>query len=191
MTLTEFISAYGYLAVGVGCFLEGEIAVLLGAVAAVNEYLRMPGVVVAGFFGTVAADNLWFWLGRRLGRPFLLRRRSWRRKSRQVELLARRHGTVTILSIRFLYGLRSVTPFVLGAVRVHPLKFLLLEAISTLVWALLVGWLAWTLASAAAGTAGTDGMGWQVILALLGVAALIWAGYFLYRRLLPIARSNK
>lgn len=183
MTLPELISNYGYLAVGVGCFLEGEIAVLLGAFAAVRNYLEMPGVIIAGFAGTVAADNLWFWLGRRLGRPFLLRRRAWRHKAQRVELLARRHGTITILSLRFLFGLRAVTPFVLGAVRVHPLKFLLLEAISTLVWALLVGWLAWTLAAAAAGGGVTDGMEWQVILALLGVAVLIWTGYFVYRRL--------
>lgn len=177
------ISTYGYLAVAVGCFFEGETAVILGAFAAVHGYLDMPGVVVAAFAGTVIGDNIWFWLGRRLGRPFLLRRSTWRRKARRVERLARSHGTVTILSVRFLYGLRSVTPFVLGAVRVHPLKFLLLESISALAWALLVGWVAWPLAVATVNAVGTGGAEWYVIGAILGAAVLIWTGYFLYQRL--------
>lgn len=179
----DLISSYGYLAVSVACFFEGEIAVILGAFAAANEYLEMPGVIMAAFVGTVAADNLWFWLGRRLGRPFLLRRQSWRDKARRVERLCRRHGTVTILSMRFLYGLRTVTPFVLGAVRVHPLKFLLLEAASTVVWVLLVSWLVWPLVVAATSAADADGRQWFVIVVILGVAGLIWAGYFLYERL--------
>lgn len=180
--MSEFIAGYGYLAVSVGCFVEGEIAIILGAFAAAHEYLEMPGVAVAAFAGTVAADNLWFWLGRRLGRPFLLRRQTWRSKARRVERLSRRHGTVTILSIRFLYGLRTITPFVLGAVRVHPLKFLALETISTLVWVLLVSWLAWPLVLAAASATETARMEWYVIGVVLGVAALIWGSYFVFYR---------
>jgi membrane protein DedA with SNARE-associated domain len=181
--LGTWISTYGYFAVAVGCLFEGETAVILGAFAAVSGYLQMPGIVIAAFVGGVIGDNIWFWLGRRLGRPFILRHSVWRRKARRAERLARRHGTVTILSIRFLYGLRSVTPFVLGAVRVHPLKFLLLEAISALAWALLVGWVAWPLAVATVNAVGTGGVEWYVIGAILGATALIWTGYFLYQRL--------
>ncbi|MES1945499.1 hypothetical protein PC39_15329 [Salinisphaera sp. PC39] len=177
--LRPLIETYGYLAVGVGCFFEGETAVILGAFAAVRDYLTMPGIVAAAFVGTVIGDNIWFWLGRRLGRPFLMRRRHWRRKSRRVELMARRHSTVTILSVRFLYGLRSVTPFVLGASRVHPLKFLLLESLSAAVWALLMGWLAWLVALAARSAATAENLEWYLVAAVLAVAAAIWIGYFL------------
>lgn len=183
MTLSEFISDYGYLAVIGGCFIEGELAIIFGTVAAVGGYLQMPGIMVAAFFGTVAADNVWFWTGRRLGRPFLLRRRGWRDKAQWAEHLAVRHGTVTMLSLRFLYGLRTVTPFVLGAARVHPLKFLLLEAISTFAWVSLVSWLAWPLVSATMNAADSDTAEWQVIGAVLAVAAVIWMPYFLYARL--------
>lgn len=182
MTLSEFISDYGYLAVVAGCFLEGELAIIFGTVAAVGGYLQMPGIMVAAFFGTVAADNVWFWTGRRLGRPFLLRREVWRDKAQRVEYLARRHGTVTMLSLRFLYGLRTVTPFVLGAARVHPLKFLLLEMISALVWVVLVTWLARLITLAASSAVGLDNVEWLVVGVIVGMAVLIWTGYLLYTR---------
>lgn len=182
MTLSDFISDYGYLAVAVGCFFEGETAIILGAVAAVSGYLQMPGIMLAAFAGSMIGDNIWFWTGRRLGRPFLLRRLTWRRKARRVERLVRRHGTITILTMRFLYGLRTVTPFMLGAVRVHPLKFLLLGATSALVWTLLVSWLAWPLAVAALNAAGAKGSEWYVIGVILGAGVLIWVAYYLYQR---------
>lgn len=178
MSLNEFIADYGYLAVIGGCFIEGELAIILGTLAAVSGYLQMPGIMVAAFFGTVAADNVWFWTGRRLGRPFLLRREAWRDKAQRVEYLARRHGTVTMLSLRFLYGLRTVTPFVLGAARVHPLKFLMLEAISTFAWVSLVSWLAWPLVRATMGKTDSGAAEWYVIGVLLAVAAAIWVAYF-------------
>lgn len=180
--LGAFISSYGYIAVAVGCFIEGEAAVILGSFAVLRGYLDMPSIMVAAFVGTVIGDNAWFWLGRRLGRPFILRRRGWRRKARRVQRLARNHGTMTILSVRFLYGLRSVTPFVLGAARVHPLKFLLLEMLSAVAWVLLVTWLAWLITLAASSAVDLDNMEWVVVGAVLGVATLAWGGYFLYAR---------
>lgn len=181
--LAPLIQDYGYLAIAVGCFFEGETAMILGAFAAVNEYLRMPTVVAVAFLGTLIGDNVWFWLGRRLGRPFLRRNPVWRRKSRRVEKLARRHATVTILSVRFLYGLRSVTPFMLGAARVHPLKFMLLDTVSASIWALLVGWLSWMIAVATSRAAQSGTVEWFMVGVLLSVAAVIWLVYFAYSRL--------
>ncbi|MDD2409055.1 MAG: hypothetical protein PHF02_09530, partial [Tepidiphilus sp.] len=59
------VSQYGYLAVFVGCFLEGETILLLASYAARRGYLD-PWLVwaVAAFAGTLG-DLFFFWLGRR------------------------------------------------------------------------------------------------------------------------------
>ena len=44
-----------------------------------------------------------------------------------------------ILSFRFLYGLRTVAPFVIGMSPVSIKKFILLNAAGALVWAVAVG----------------------------------------------------
>ena len=44
-----------------------------------------------------------------------------------------------ILSFRFLYGLRTVAPFVIGMSNVPFKKFIFLNAVGALVWAVAVG----------------------------------------------------
>jgi membrane protein DedA with SNARE-associated domain len=49
------------------------------------------------------------------------------------------HQTALILGFRFLYGLRTITPFALGMSRVRRGYFFLLNTLSALVWATAVG----------------------------------------------------
>ena len=50
-----------------------------------------------------------------------------------------RFQTPMILSFRFLYGLRTVAPFVIGMSPVPAKKFVLLNAAGAVVWAVVVG----------------------------------------------------
>jgi membrane protein DedA with SNARE-associated domain len=49
-----------------------------------------------------------------------------------------RFETPMILSFRFLYGLRTVSPFVIGMSPISAKKFILLNAAGALVWAIAV-----------------------------------------------------
>ena len=49
------------------------------------------------------------------------------------------HQTALILGFRFLYGLRTITPFALGMSRVRRGYFFLLNTLSALVWAAAMG----------------------------------------------------
>jgi membrane protein DedA with SNARE-associated domain len=44
-----------------------------------------------------------------------------------------------ILGFRFLYGLRTVTPFVIGMSRVPIVEFVLLNVIGAAIWAIVIG----------------------------------------------------
>ena len=50
MTLESIVDTYGYLAVLLGTFLEGETILVLGGFAAHRGYLALPWVIVAAFF---------------------------------------------------------------------------------------------------------------------------------------------
>ena len=54
--------------------------------------------------------------------------------------LIERHQNFLILTFRFYYGLRSVTPFALGASRVDRGRYLVLNAIGAAIWAVTLGW---------------------------------------------------
>lgn len=135
MNLEAFVSAYGYLAVFVGTFLEGETVLAIGGFFARQGYLELQWVIAVAFLGTLSADQLAFHLGRIQGAKILAARPRWRAKLERPLDLLHRHRIPLILGFRYVYGIRIVTPFAIGLSGVRPLLFLLLDLVGAAVWA--------------------------------------------------------
>ncbi len=177
------IATYGYWAVLVGTFLEGETVLILGGFAAHRGYLHPVGVILAAFVGTVCGDQFFFCLGRRHGRRTLERHPWWGPKVERAGGLLERHRIPLLLAFRFLYGLRSVIPFAVGLSRVPAREFLALNVVGAAVWASCVGLGGYVF-----------GQGLEVLIrdvkryelhamgAVAGLGLATWAGYFLWRR---------
>lgn len=135
----QLISTYGYAAVAVGTFFEGETVLVIASVAAQGGYLELPWVILAAFLGTLAGDQLYFHIGRAKGDVVLDQRPAWRARAERVFGLLERHQVKLILGYRFLYGLRTVIPFAIGAGGVGPWRFLLLDILGVGLWAIIVG----------------------------------------------------
>lgn len=140
MSLQHLIEAYGYWAILVGTFLEGETILVLGGFAAHRGYLELHWVMAVAFVGSLCGDQLYFYIGRHFGPAIINRRLSWQMSAEKVYRLIERHQIILILTFRFMYGLRSVTPFAIGASRVPRLRFFILNAIGAFVWAITLGW---------------------------------------------------
>jgi membrane protein DedA with SNARE-associated domain len=146
--LEHFVATYGYAAIVVGTLLEGETILVIGGFLAHRGYLALPGVIGAAFAGTFAGDQLFFFIGRLAGMPVLERRPRWKNRADRVLRLLRERQSVVILGFRFLYGLRTVTPFLIGASGVRPLRFFALNALGGALWALCIGVLGYFLGHA-------------------------------------------
>lgn len=171
--LQHLVDNYGYLAIGIGCFFEGETVVFLGALAAREGMLEFPIVILAALAGTVIGDNAWFYLGRHLGQPFIERRRHWHERAEYARTLLERYGAGFIIGLRFFYGLRSVTPFVIGAARVSRVKFFFCDLLGTLIWSVVIGIVALLLGAAVSDALAAFNSGG-------GAAAMIVAGVMLF-----------
>jgi membrane protein DedA with SNARE-associated domain len=137
LSLAELVDHYGYVAVLVGTFVEGETILVMGGFAAHQGYLHFPGVVLAAFAGSLSGDQLAFFLGRRYGG--LLER--FPRLKPQVEratALLRQRGTLLLLGFRFVYGIRNVTPFAAGIARVPIPRFVGLNVAGAVLWSLAI-----------------------------------------------------
>jgi membrane protein DedA with SNARE-associated domain len=139
MDLQSIIENYGYAAILIGTFLEGETILVLAGLAAHQGYLVLTWVILAAFLGSLGGDQLFFYLGRKHSQAVLSRRPSWKAKAEKVHKMLNRFQTPLILSFRFLYGLRTVAPFVIGMSPVSFKKFILLNAAGALVWAVAIG----------------------------------------------------
>jgi len=138
MNLEALIQAYGYPAVALGTFVEGELVLLMGGFVVYGGHLSFPGVVLAALLGTVIGDQLYFFLGRRYGNGLLVRRPLWQQRAERVYDLLDRHYIWVVLGFRFVYGMRIVTPWVLGMSRVPTRQFILLNLAGGVVWSLAV-----------------------------------------------------
>jgi membrane protein DedA with SNARE-associated domain len=139
MELKHLIAGYGYFAILIGTFLEGETILVLAGLAAHQGYLDLTGVILAAFTGSLCGDQFFFFLGRKHSEAVLSRRPAWKDKVQKVNRLLNRFQTQLIIGFRFLYGLRTVTPFVIGMSCVSTKKFVLLNAAGALVWAAAFG----------------------------------------------------
>lgn len=186
MSLEELVANYGYLAIVIGTFLEGETILVLGGFAAHRGFLELPWVMVCAFAGSMAGDQTFFYIGRRNGGRLLDKRPHWKAKSEKVLAMLEKHQTLLILGFRFLYGIRSVTPFLLGAANVPRAKFFVLNMIGAAVWAVVVGSLGYSFGVAIEAVLGDIKryeMGFFAVMAIVGL------GFWSFR-LLTKKRTN-
>jgi membrane protein DedA with SNARE-associated domain len=132
------LAHYGYLAVCLGTFIEGESVLLAGGFLAQQGILSLPGVVAAAFTGGLISDQLYFQLGRRQGKRLAKRYPGWQARLERLHGWIARSRNLVIFSFRFIYGVRTLAPLVLGASDVPYLRYILLNACGGAIWSTLV-----------------------------------------------------
>jgi membrane-associated protein len=147
--VSETLGAWTYVLVGGLAFLEtgafvgliapGETAVVLGGVVAAHGEVELALMLLLVWLAAAGGDLASYALGRRLGRPFLVRRGP--RLGVTADRLARvesffdRHGPKAILIGRFVGIVRAVAPFLAGASGLRLRAFLPWSLLGTLAWA--------------------------------------------------------
>jgi membrane protein DedA with SNARE-associated domain len=131
----HLIQTYGYWALLVGTFLEGETILIVAGALAGQGVLELPFVVLAALAGSVAGDQLHFWIGRYKGDWILARFANQRELLEKALQRVERHRILLVLIFRFMYGLRTVTSFALGMTRIPIWLFTPLNAVGAAAWA--------------------------------------------------------
>jgi membrane protein DedA with SNARE-associated domain len=136
--INYLIEHYGYLTILIWTFIEGETIVILAGMAVASGLggLELTWVIACAITGSFCGDQLYYYLGRRYGPKIIAKRLSWQQSAEKVYKHLHRHQYWLILSFRFYYGVRNVTPFVVGAANIPRLRFFVLNLIGAIVWAI-------------------------------------------------------
>lgn len=173
--MEALIQQYGYLAILVGSVLEGETVVLLGGFAAHQGYLNVVAVTGVAFLGTLLGDQFFFYLGRIRGRSYLRNRPRWQAKVQRISGFIDTHENLLMLAYRFMYGIRTLTPFALGLANVSRLKYFCFSVAGALIWSTAVvaaGYLSGQLLSRWLGELKRHEP--LIVLVFLGISAVVW-----------------
>lgn len=150
MSLEQFVQTYGYLAILIGTFVEGEMILVLGGICCAQfQGLKLEWVMLSAFCGSFAGDQLIYYLGRLRGERVLAWCPRLEMRAERVFAVFRRNQNLVILGFRFCYGFRTITPFVIGMSGVRPIRFLLLNAVSAATWAVTISLAGYLLGQAA------------------------------------------
>ena len=147
-------------------------------------YLEISWVIVVAFLGTFSGDQLYFWLGRIKGVSFLNRRPSFHQGIERARDLLEKHQKLVLLSFRFIYGIRSVTPFTIGLSNINAKHFMVLNAVGTIVWAMIVSSGGYLFGNACEIIIGDiKHYEWRILAAMILAGCLMWLVYFFRHRI--------
>lgn len=123
---------------GIGLIAPGELAVVIGGVTAGQGHTDLIVLIAIVWASALAGDLTSYFLGRRLGRSFLLRHghlvKLTPARLGQVETFLARHGGKTIIVGRFIGLVRALAPFVAGSSRMPARRFIPATFLAAGIW---------------------------------------------------------
>jgi membrane protein DedA with SNARE-associated domain len=138
MSPESLLQDFGYLAVFIGCFLEGEAILVAAGFFASRQYLDPVAVCVVAFAGAYVGHLFWFWLGRVHGVRLLDRFPKMKRHFGKGVRVFERYGVTAIILTQWLYGLRITCAVIIGMSRIGLVKFLFYQAVSCALWVVVI-----------------------------------------------------
>jgi membrane protein DedA with SNARE-associated domain/membrane-associated phospholipid phosphatase len=147
--VSNTLGAWTYLLVGVFAFAEtgafvglvvpGETMMLLGGAVAGQGVIDIYLLIAIAWFAAWAGDSASFFLGRRLGRGFVIRHGPRfgisHERFERVEDYFSRHGGKTIFVGRFVSLVRAFAPFIAGSSGMRYRAFVPYSILGTGLWA--------------------------------------------------------
>lgn len=144
--LLAYLTVFGILlACGLGVPLPEDLSLILGGYLAHQGAANLPAMMAVGFFGILVGDSMIYAIGRRVGlspsKGGLIGRIVTPEKRALVAHMFERHGRKVVMIARFMPGLRAVTYFTAGSVRMPYLQFIFWDGIAALASAPFFVWL--------------------------------------------------
>lgn len=126
---------YGYFAVLIAAFWEGEAVLILAGAMCGAGYLDWRMTVLAAAIGGAAGDQIYFYAAHERAARIIQKSSRLRRWYPRVSRFVLRYGTVAVLLSRFAAGLRITIPLICATAAMPPKKYSMLNLISAFAWA--------------------------------------------------------
>lgn len=135
MNLSQFIIDYGYWALLVGTFLEGEALVVAAGFFSHRGYLDLPVVLLVSSLGTFLSGQFWYLLGRFAGKRIIERSTERRARVARLQQWMGRGDALVMTGFHFAIGFRVITPIALGAFGSSAWRYAVFNAAGSMMWA--------------------------------------------------------
>lgn len=143
--MEELIHDWGYIILFLYSFGGGFLALAVASVIAYTGELNIYTVMVVAGVSNFIGDQFLFYLARtnkHMAKEILSKHR---RKVAWAHLIMKKRGDVAIFLQKYIYGVKTMIPLAIGLTKYSFAKFTLLNVFASIVWAVVVGYLSYTL----------------------------------------------
>ena len=139
--MENLIINFGYPALFLGSFLEGESFLIAAGFLAKRGYLDLNLIILVALAGAYLGDVVLYLLGRKKGEAIISKFPQVRIYYPKAKKLFDKYGIWAIFITRYLYGLRFASAAFFGLMKMRARKFLSLAFFSCLVWSIIIAYL--------------------------------------------------
>jgi len=189
--LQPLLDEWGYLAVfafvfveGIGIPAPGQTLLMAGALLASRGELALGPLLATALAGATLGNAAGFEIGRRGGRPLLLRFAREDRLAR-IEAIFRRSDAALIALGRFVDGARQLNGIAAGALGMDGPRFFVWNLLGAALWSLFWGVGTWIFGRDLDVIARTLHVARPVLLLVVPTATALLLGWLLWRRARP------
>ena len=173
--IIHLLNKYGYYGILIWTFLEGETIVIIAGLMAPKTGMDLQLIALCAFTGALFSDQLMFLIGKFKGEKLLHHFPKLAQRMEKATGLFKKYDTLLILSFRFVYGVRNITPIMLGVSGVSYKKFFFLNIIGGAIWATSFTYGGYYAGKSFLAIVAVVGHGiFYVIVGVLALAALLW-----------------
>ena len=139
--MEQFITDWGYLALFLYSFGGGFLALAIaGAFSYAGDLNIYICVAVAGTSNFIGSQFL-FYMGKYNKAYVEDMIKNHKKKIALVKVLLKKYGILIVFIQKYIYGVKTLIPLVMGVSEYNPYKFAILNIIASFLWACVIGYL--------------------------------------------------
>lgn len=133
------LSTYGYIILAFYSFGGGMVALVgAGILASLGKMDITTAILIATVFNFIG-DSVLFYLSQTNKKEVMGYMKKHKRKIAYTNLLMRKYGWMAVFLQKYIYGVKTLVPIVMGLTKYDFKKFVILNFFAAIVWGLVVG----------------------------------------------------
>lgn len=133
------LSTYGYIILAFYSFGGGMVALIGAGILSSMGKMDISSAIVIATVANFVGDSVLFYLSQSNKKEVMGYMKKHKRKIAYTNLLMRKYGWLAVFLQKYIYGVKTLVPIVMGLTKYDFKKFITLNFFASIVWGLLIG----------------------------------------------------
>ena len=133
------LSTYGYIILAFYSFGGGMVALIGAGILSSMGKMDISSSILIATVANFVGDSVLFYLSQSNKQEVMGYMKKHKRKIAYTNLLMRKYGWLAVFLQKYIYGVKTLVPIVMGLTKYDFKKFVTLNFFASIVWGLLIG----------------------------------------------------